>query len=522
MTSGASPADQPPQGPRRRLPGPGPGVPPGPGPLVPPGSIAPPDNPSLTGSWLANDGTYYLRQIGDELWWVGVSAGIMYPGVESCTVFHGSVTGSGVTGEWSAVPRGALHGHGTLTLRRDGDNQLLRVGETGGFGPSSWRRPSTSTWPVAIIDQEFPTTLKNVVANGHWSQKTTLEDNLRPLVNSVSVFANIARDIEDADAPPVTVGFPSAISNSPQEVFSYSDFICLNDGSLAFGLEDQDDGDTTFWFQTDTGQIARQPAFFDPASSNELRIEIEQKLKARIEGEILMFGRSADCGDDGADTAGPSFPGWAERTQGSSVLFNGRPIRVVVPGLLGNLPSSPSFLTELSFGDPVRVTGALVYDHGHGDDNPKKLEIHPVYAVDKITATFSADLSGGWADDVGNTYYLRHDLTDNSVWYAAISPLGYSGYGQVFQGTFHPRQVVVAEASAPENIGPSPLLQDAVTGEFAAIGFGFGAPPSAALTGSRIGDTGAVTFGLGTTMLVGREVPMLSTGEFRLMKLYDE
>src|SRR5262249_53776663 len=110
MTSGASPAEQPPQGARPRLLGPGHVVPPGAG---RPGRIAPPDNPSLTGSWLASDaGTYYLRQIGDELWWIGVSPGLMYPGVESCTVFHGSVTDSGVTGKWSAVPRGALHGHG--------------------------------------------------------------------------------------------------------------------------------------------------------------------------------------------------------------------------------------------------------------------------------------------------------------------------------------------------------------------------------------------------------------------------
>ena len=249
------------------------------------------------------------------------------------------------------------------------------------------------------------------------------------------------------------------------------------------------------------------------------RDEIEHKLADQIEGEILMFGRSADCGDNGADTADPLFPGWAERTAGSSVLFNGRPIYVVVPGDGGSPPSPPNFLTELAFGDPVRVTGAMVFDTGHGGD---KLEIHPVYAIDKITATFSADLSGGWADDVGNTYYLRHDLIDNSVWYAAISPLGYGGYGQVFQGTFHPRQVVAGEAAVPEDIGPSPIPpQDAVTGEFVAIGFGFGGAPPPALSGSRIGDTGAVTFGLGRTKLAGRDVPMLSTGDFRLMKLYD-
>jgi len=214
------------------------------------------------------------------------------------------------------------------------------------------------------------------------------------------------------------------------------------------------------------------------------------------------------------------FPGWAERAPGSSVLFNGRRIHVIVPAGSGGPPSPPNFVTELSFGDPVRVTGALVFDTGHDGD---KLEIHPVYAIDKITATFSANLSGAWADDVGNTFYLRHDPADNSVWYAAISPLGWGGYGQVFHGTFHPRQVVLGEAAAGEDIGPSPVPppQDAVTGEFAALEFGFGDPPPSALTGSRIGDTGAVTFGLGQTRLAGRDVPMLSTGTFRLMKLYD-
>jgi hypothetical protein len=52
-------------------------------------------------------------------------------------------------------------------------------------------------------------------------------------------------------------------------------------------------------------------------------------------------------------------------------------------------------------------------------------------------------------------YYLHHDLTDDSIWYAAMSPLG------------------------------------------------------------------GGAFGLGRTEPAGREVPMLATGDFRLMKLYD-
>jgi len=501
---------------RRPLPGPG-------GPGVPPGPLAPPDNSSLTGTWLANDGgMYFLRQVGDALWWMGLSGGFMYPGLQFCNVFHASVTGSTVTGEWSDVPRGATSGRGTLTLRFANDSQLLRVGESGGFGASIWRRTSSSPWPVIVIDEAFTVTLKNVVKNWHVSEKSTLADNLGPLRDSVSVFAVIAES-SDHPGPPVTVGYPG--SDSPLQSFTYSDFICLNDPST-LGAGDQPDGDVTFWFQADVGQIVdSQPRFY--AGVEDQKGYIYGKLTVPIEGEIIMFGRSADCGDDGAETSGPLFPGWAEHIVGSSVLFNGKPIRVIVLPEGGNAPAEPNFLTELSFGDPARVTGALAFDNGHGDDDPDKLEIHPVYSVDKITATFSEDLSGAWTDDIGNTYYLHHDQTDNTVWYAGVSPLGWGASGQVFRGTFYPRQVI-GEAAVPAGIGGPPvLLQNAVAGTVIAIEFGYGAAPPFGTSGSRLGDTGAVTFGLGRTRLAGRDVPTLSTGDvrlgdyFRLMKLYD-
>jgi hypothetical protein len=111
---------------------------PDPGPVVPPGPAAPPDEPSsLTGIWVANDGgAYFLRQIGDALWWAGLSSGLMHPGLQFCNVFHGTVTDSAVTGEWSDVPRGATSGRGTLTLRPAGGgppSELTgsRIGDTG-------------------------------------------------------------------------------------------------------------------------------------------------------------------------------------------------------------------------------------------------------------------------------------------------------------------------------------------------------------------------------------------------------
>jgi hypothetical protein len=467
---------------------------PDPGLPVPTGPAAPPDRASLTGTWMANDGgMYFLRQVGDVLWWLGASGGLMHPGLEFCNVFHGSVTASAVTGDWSCVPRGVASGRGTLTLRPAGEHQLLRVGGSGGFGASVWRRTSNSAWPVIDTGQAFAATLRNVFAGGDSYAKATLASALRPLRDSVSVFAVVARSGDDG-APPVTVSYPAAFEVGLQD-FSYGEFICLNDPEVD-GNGDQPDGDVTFWLQVDAGQVrARQPVFFAGVESQ--RDQIERQLAAPIAAAILMFGRSADCGDQGAETALPCFPGWAERTVGSAVTFNGKPIHVVVPPLTGPR-GAPDFLAELSFGDPVRVTGALV--HGLGGGTPGKLEIHPVYAVERITATFARDLSGAWADDVGNTYYLRHDLTDDTVWYAAVSPLGSSGFGQVFRGSLLPGHVV---------------------GEVVALDFGYGSAPPSGVTGSRIGDTDAMTFGLGRTELAGREVPILATGGFRLMKLYD-
>ena len=471
----------------------------------------------LTGTWVANDGgMYFLRQIGDTLWWLGLSGGLMHPGLQFCNVFHASVTKSAVTGEWSDVPRGATSGRGTLTLRPAGDDQLLRVAESGGFGTSIWRRTSTSQWPVIAVYDALTETLRNVVKSGQVPEKSTLADNLWPLRDSVSVFASVARS-GDRAGPAVDVCYPR--SAQPVRHFTYSDFICLNEPS-APGAGKQQDGDVSFWFLTDVGQIARaQPDFYAGVEYQEGYIG--GKLTVPIEGEIIMFGRPADCGAEHAETSPPLFPGWAERAGGSAVLFNGRPIQVIVPASAGGVPVEPNLLTELSFGDPIRVTGALVFDNGHGDDDPDKLEIHPVYAVDKITATFSANLSGAWTDDVGNTYYLRHDPAGDSVWYAGVSPLARGAYGQVFHGTFHPGQTAGA-AAVPAGNGESGVLpQGTMAGDVIAIEFGYGAAPVSGATGSRIGDTGAVTFGLGRTGLAGREVPTLTAGGFRLMKVYD-
>jgi hypothetical protein len=496
--------------------------------VLPPGPVAPPDT-SLTGAWLADDGgIYFLRQLGGTLWWVGLSqAGAFYPGLHFCNVFHGTVTGTIVTGEWSDVPRGSTANRGQLALRLvDGspaEQRLLRDSATGGFSGSSWRRAAGSPWPAATTAGIlFHQVLKNVhkLQILFWGgDNETLADNLFFIKDAASVFGTV-KAWKEHNEKAVLANYP------PDQSRSYSDFICFNN-SLTYGVGgvgDQPDGDVTFYFLIDRDQVRdRQPAFF--AGIEQEQTLVFGTMLAPVEGEIIMYGRAANC--DAKEATPPLFPGWAEPA-GSSVLFNGRPIPAIFPSP-GMGPGQHTFLSDLAFEDPVRVTGALVFDDGHAPNiGHGPMEIHPVYSVDKITATFSSNLSGAWADDVGNTYYLRHDPADNAVWFAGLSPHGSVAFGQVFRGTFYPRQVVVGEAAVPEGIGPSPILpQDAVAGEFAAIGLGYGTAPPFETSGMRLGDTGAVTFGLGQTRLAGRDVPMLVTGDvrrgdyFRLMKLYD-
>jgi hypothetical protein len=489
------------------------------------GSIAPPD-PPLTGTWQANDGgMYFLQQIADTLWWVGLSrAGSFYPGLHFCNVYRGTITANIVTGEWSDVPRGTTSNRGRMTLR-SAQGQLLRDPATGdGFSASTWSRVGSSLWPVISANDLFPDTFKNVQKNSFLFDRglETLADNLLFIRDSASVFGTITTGT-DHETDPVIANYPWDQSRF------YGTFICLNDSSsYGFrGFGNQDDGDVTFFFQIDGDQInVRQPRFF--AGVDRLkRSKVQDKVSGPIEGEIIMYGRATGC-DDGAEGSAPLLPGWAE-SAGSGVLFNGGPIRVITVRP-GDEPVK-SFLTELSYGDPVRVTGVVVFDLGHQDwnwfppgyDPYSKLEIHPVYSVDRIASTFSNDLSGAWADDIGNTYYLRHDLTDNTVWYAGISPLGSEAFGQVFHGIFRPAPRVLGDSAVPPGTGGSaPVLpQDALTGNAVAISLGYGTSAPFETSGTRLGDTGAVTFALGSANLAGRNVPTLSMGEFRLMKLYD-
>ena len=78
----------------------------------------------LTGTWLGNDGaTYYLRQVGQTVWWAGMHNGppdgghAFFNGLAFTNVFQGRLTGNQIIGQWADVPRGSSLQSGNLTLQ---------------------------------------------------------------------------------------------------------------------------------------------------------------------------------------------------------------------------------------------------------------------------------------------------------------------------------------------------------------------------------------------------------------------
>lgn len=100
--------------------------------------VAPRD---LNGVWRANDGgTYYVRQIGRNVWWVGMSSD---DGRTWTNVYKGVRSGNTITGQWADVPRGRINSGGTLNLiiqtgSSGGILGFTRSTVTGGFGGSRW------------------------------------------------------------------------------------------------------------------------------------------------------------------------------------------------------------------------------------------------------------------------------------------------------------------------------------------------------------------------------------------------
>jgi hypothetical protein len=118
----------------------------------------PGDVGELTGAWQGDDqGVYYIRQVGDCVWWFGTELRDIEPGVTGqrgfANVASGRVDGSEIEVEWADVPMGDILNGGGLTLDYDEQNGRLviteRRGEGERFGATMFTRIEPGASPNA-------------------------------------------------------------------------------------------------------------------------------------------------------------------------------------------------------------------------------------------------------------------------------------------------------------------------------------------------------------------------------------
>lgn len=101
----------------------------------------PADEGELTGAWAGNDtGTYYIRQVGECVWWFGTEVTDIELGPVDqggfANVASGRIVGTQVDLEWVDVPLGYTVNGGGLTYTYDGGRgELTLVEQRGGRLP---------------------------------------------------------------------------------------------------------------------------------------------------------------------------------------------------------------------------------------------------------------------------------------------------------------------------------------------------------------------------------------------------
>ncbi len=93
----------------------------------------------LTGEWTDENGACYkIRQVENQVFWY------MDGRPRVINVFMGYLAGNTITGTWADVPGGNILGSGTLALRVENQNRMVKIDQNGNYGGSVWTRGSCS------------------------------------------------------------------------------------------------------------------------------------------------------------------------------------------------------------------------------------------------------------------------------------------------------------------------------------------------------------------------------------------
>ncbi|VVB65327.1 Uncharacterised protein [uncultured archaeon] len=118
----------------------------------------------LTGIWGCNDGgTYFIRQVGNIIWWYGESTPSQSVSQSLNTnpawanVAYGTITGDNIVLFWADVPIGSGFNSGSLALKysyNGGTDTMSKQFDTGGFGGSQWTRSASAALGKQVANTE--------------------------------------------------------------------------------------------------------------------------------------------------------------------------------------------------------------------------------------------------------------------------------------------------------------------------------------------------------------------------------
>jgi len=89
----------------------------------------------LTGEWVDENGACYrIRQVDNHVYWS------MDGRPRVMNIFSGIQVGNIINGEWFDVPGGRMIGLGSLALRIESNDRMVKVDQIGNYGGNTWTR----------------------------------------------------------------------------------------------------------------------------------------------------------------------------------------------------------------------------------------------------------------------------------------------------------------------------------------------------------------------------------------------
>lgn len=397
----------------------------------------------VTGTFYADDnGVYYMQQSGTSLWWMGESVpkdpnpqgGYLGPmhvwnrGLDSTSVFRGTVNGTTASGTWVEVSRGSSMRTGSMTLSLDtvtddfgphvhltlaggtapngASDWLQHAGPTGDRVDDSWHQDSDGT---IVNNRNFFDRFQNAKksigpgisadsTNGDPLGDTHNPEELRPYRDQTVFYGNLeTQGPDNNEAPHINMpspGTPGAFA------YTYHNFVCYAvDGDLDLRVRVDSTSLTTDFLSTEGWSNVNSIDEGESSAPGSDYHDILPKLQPvgpfsgggfhmGVEGVMYAGDKDAGC----PTSANLLFPGWAA-SPGDSILINGRavdgynepgnimiapnPIRPVDSGqtALAGLNGYPMVAADpangINTGTEVRITGPVILDCGHSDlDDP--------------------------------------------------------------------------------------------------------------------------------------------------------